>query len=36
LTGAEFAIDGGETAGELDGGSLSAALGPSALLAQGA
>ncbi len=33
-TGAEFVIDGGETAGELDGGSLSAALGPAGLLAQ--
>ena len=32
-TGAEFVVDGGETAGELDGGSLSAVLGPSGVLA---
>jgi 3alpha(or 20beta)-hydroxysteroid dehydrogenase len=33
-TGAEFVVDGGETAGEANGGSLSATLGPNGLLAQ--
>ena len=35
-TGAEFVVDGGETAGEANGGSLSALLGPNGVFSNAA
>ena len=35
-TGAEFVVDGGETAGEANGGSLSATLGPNGVFSNAA